>query len=58
MEARGRHSWAGHKTFSIFVQGYGLDETLLNWVLTLLIVVFMFCAGLVIVNFPWMFMGE
>ena len=58
MGAWGRHSWAGHNTFSIFVQGYGLDETLLNWVLTVLIVVFMFCAGLVIVNFPWMFMGE
>ena len=39
-------------------QGYGLDETLLNWLLTVLIVGFMFCAGLVIVNFPWMFMGE
>ena len=40
------------------VEDYGLDETLLNWLLTVLIVGFMFCAGLVIVNFPWMFMGE
>ena len=40
------------------LQDYFLDETVLNWILSVLIVLFMFCAGLVIVNFPWMFMGE
>ena len=54
-------AWYGANTAGLVTrhfEGYGLDETLLNWVLTVLIVGFMFCAGLVIVNFPWMFMGE
>ena len=54
-------AWYGANTAGLVTrhfEGYGLDETLLNWLLTVLIVGFMFCAGLVIVNFPWMFMGE
>ena len=35
-----------------------LDATLMSWVLTVLIMIFMFSAGLAIVSFPWMFMGK
>ena len=35
-----------------------LDGTLMSWVLTVLIMLFMFSSGLAIVSFPWMFMGK
>ena len=37
--------------------GYSDDSSLVSWVLTLLLMMFMFCAGVAIVAFPWIFMG-
>ena len=38
--------------------GYDLDEVIMSWVLTILLMLFMFCAGLAVVSFPWVFMGN
>ena len=38
--------------------GYDLDEVTMSWVLTILLMLFMFCAGLAVVSFPWVFMGN
>ena len=38
--------------------GHSIDDTLMSWVLTVLIMLFMFCAGVAIVGFPWILMGE
>ena len=38
--------------------GYSDDSSLVSWVLTLLLMMFMFCAGVAIVGFPWILMGE
>ena len=37
--------------------GYDLDDVIMSWVLTILLMLFMFCAGLAVVSFPWVFMG-
>ena len=37
--------------------GIDLDEVTMSWVLTILLMLFMFCAGLAVVSFPWVFMG-
>ena len=37
--------------------GYELDDVIMSWVLTILLMLFMFCAGLAVVSFPWVFMG-
>ena len=37
--------------------GYEVDDIIMSWVLTILLMLFMFCAGLSVVSFPWVFMG-
>ena len=37
--------------------GYSFDDTLISWVLTILIILFMFCVGVAVVSFPWILMG-
>jgi len=38
--------------------GYEVDDIIMSWVLTILLMLFMFCAGLSVVSFPWVFMAE
>ena len=38
--------------------GLEIDDTMLSWALTVLIILFMFCVGLALVSFPWILMGE
>ena len=46
------------RTFrGILAAGFSGDSALVSWVLTLLLMMFMFCAGVAIVAFPWIFMG-
>ena len=40
------------------IAGYDLDDVMMSWVLTTLLMLFMFCAGLAVVSFPWVFMGN
>ena len=42
----------------ILDSGYDLDDVMMSWVLTTLLMLFMFCAGLSVVSFPWVFMGN
>ena len=37
--------------------GYEVDDVIMSWMLTILLMLFMFCAGLSVVSFPWVFMG-
>ena len=41
-----------------WIAGYDLDDVMMSWVLTTLLMLFMFCAGLAVVSFPWVFMGN
>ena len=42
----------------LIILGYSFDDTITSWLLTVLMMLFMFCAGVAIVSFPWMLMGE
>ena len=38
--------------------GVSFDETMISWVMTILLILFMFCVGVAIVSFPWILMGN
>ena len=38
--------------------GVRFDETMISWVMTILLILFMFCVGVAIVSFPWILMGN
>ena len=38
--------------------GFHIDDTLMSWILTVLLMIFMFCCGVAIVSFPWILMGR
>ena len=46
-----------HASIATCVPGYDIDGTLMCWVLTVLLMLFMFCEGLAVVTFPWILMG-
>lgn len=38
--------------------GVRFDEIMISWVMTILLILFMFCVGVAIVSFPWILMGN
>ena len=45
--------------FVILKEGnFGINETMISWILIILIFIFMFCVGVSIANMPWVLMGK
>ena len=38
--------------------GYQIDEILMSWILTVLLILFMFGVGVAVCSFPWILMAE
>ena len=40
------------------ILGYSFDDTIVSWILTVLLILFMYTVGIAAVSFPWVLMGK
>ena len=40
------------------ILGYSFDDTIVTWILTVLLILFMYSVGIAAVSFPWVLMGK